>query len=250
MRCMERVELERMLAEGLSLAEMGRRVGLHEATIGYWLKKHRLSAVNRAKHASRGGVSRAHLEGLVQAGKSIAEIADELALSKATVRHWLNRYDLKTLAALGRRRRREALAASRLGADSVTMECRHHGRTDFVVDKRGYYRCRQCRSEAVVRRRRRVKRLLVAEAGGACAVCGYDRSVAALQFHHLDPSLKRREINARGAGIAIELLREEVRKCVLLCANCHAEVENGSIRLATREGSPYNSPEAPRNHPG
>ncbi len=231
-----------MLGEGLSLAEIGRRVGLHEATVGYWLKKHGLSAVHRRKHASRGGVDREELEALVQAGKSIAEIAAELERSKATVRHWLNRYDLKTSAALGRRRRREAIAASRVGAQSVPLDCRHHGRTEFVLDRRGYYRCRQCRSEAVARRRRRVKQLLIAEAGGACAVCGYARSAAALQFHHLDPALKRREINARGAAMAIDVLRAEARKCVLLCANCHAEVENGVVVLAAAQGTPYNGP--------
>jgi hypothetical protein len=177
-------------------------------------------------------------------------MAAELDRSKATVRHWLARYDLKTSAALGRRRRQEAIAAHRLGETSLAMDCRHHGRTEFVLDTREHYRCRRCRSEAVARRRRRVKRQLVAEAGGACAVCGYDRSVAALQFHHVDPALKRHEINARGAAIAIDLLRAEARKCVLLCANCHAEVENGSVQLAQLEISPYNGPESPRRHPG
>jgi transposase len=242
---MDRTSLERMLGEGRSLAEIGRLVGLHESTVGYWIKKHGLSAANKRRHARRGGVSRPTLTALVQSGRSIAEIAAELDLSKATVWHWLNRYDLKTSAALGRRRREEAVAASRMELTSVALDCRHHGRTEFVLDRRGYYRCRQCRSEAVVRRRRRVKQLLVAEAGGACAVCGYSRSAAALQFHHLDPSLKRREINARGAGMAIDLLREEARKCVLLCANCHAEVEAGVIDLAMARGSPYNEPLPP-----
>ena len=55
---MDRVELEGFLSEGLSLAEIGRRVGFHEATVGYWLQKHRLEAVNRPRHASKGGIQR------------------------------------------------------------------------------------------------------------------------------------------------------------------------------------------------
>jgi hypothetical protein len=50
----------------------------------------------------------------------------------------------------------------------------------------------------------------------------------ALHFHHLVPSEKRHEINAKGVAIALDKLRVEVRKCVLLCSNCHAEVEDGT----------------------
>lgn len=78
------------------------------------------------------------------------------------------------------------------------------------------------------RRRRRVKETLVQEAGGCCRICGYDRNMRALHFHHLVPSEKRHEINAKGVAIALDKLRVEVRKCVLLCSNCHAEVEDGT----------------------
>ena len=72
-----------------------------------------------------------------------------------------------------------------------------------------------------------MKALLVQEAGGACCICGYDRTMRALHFHHLEPSQKRHEINAKGAAIALAKLRIEAQKCVLLCSNCHAEVEDG-----------------------
>jgi hypothetical protein len=49
----------------------------------------------------------------------------------------------------------------------------------------------------------------------------------ALHFHHLDPSRKRLAINAKGVSLALETLRAEAQKCVLLCSNCHAEVEDG-----------------------
>jgi hypothetical protein len=55
----------------------------------------------------------------------------------------------------------------------------------------------------------------------------------ALHFHHLEPSQKRHEINAKGVAIALEKLRVEAQKCVLLCSNCHAEVESGTARVPT-----------------
>jgi hypothetical protein len=50
--------------------------------------------------------------------------------------------------------------------------------------------------------------------------------LAALEFHHVDPSAKEFGLAHRGAR-SIERLRAEARKCVLLCSNCHAEIENG-----------------------
>ncbi|MEO8690851.1 MAG: hypothetical protein ABI611_21875, partial [Solirubrobacteraceae bacterium] len=97
----------------------------------------------------------------------------------------------------------------------------------------GRYRCKLCRSEHVSARRRRVKRLLVEEAGGRCILCGYDRYTGALQFHHLDPSTKSFALSVQGVARSLEKARAEAAKCVLICANCHAEVEAGvaTIRL-------------------
>jgi hypothetical protein len=50
---MDRVSLEQMLGRGLSLAEIGRRFGRHEATVSYWLKQYGLEAANHETHAAR-----------------------------------------------------------------------------------------------------------------------------------------------------------------------------------------------------
>lgn len=71
MRCMDRTSLEQLLGRGLSLAEIGRRFDLHESTVGYWVEKHGLRAVNRDKFAARGGLAREELEPLVEEGASI-----------------------------------------------------------------------------------------------------------------------------------------------------------------------------------
>jgi hypothetical protein len=137
------------------------------------------------------------------------------------------------------------------------MTCKRHGETEFRLEGRGYYRCKRCRSEAVSRRRQKVKAILVAEAGGKCAICGYDRHVAALGFHHVDPGLKIMNVSARGVALALSTLRAEAEKCVLLCANCHAELENGAAELPIKYGesggagtgaeSPEKSPSIPSN---
>lgn len=51
-------------------------------------------------------------------------------------------------------------------------------------------------------------------------------------FHHLDPAANERGVAQNGMGRSIERLRAEVRKCVLLCSNYHAEVEDGMLAIS------------------
>lgn len=230
---MDKESLELLLARGLSVEEIGRRFGRHPSTVSYWMKKYGLVANHAGRHAARGAIARERLEELVDAGLSISEIAHAVDRSKATVRHWLGRYELRTLNAEARR---EFQGAKDAGFATVTMRCRRHGETEFGIEGRGYYRCKRCRSDSVARHRRRLKEMLVAEAGGACAICGYDRYLGALEFHHLDPSEKRLTISQNGATLSLDTLRTEARKCVLVCSNCHAEIESGAISIPARVG--------------
>jgi hypothetical protein len=90
------------------------------------------------------------------------------------------------------------------------------------------WRCTKCSAEAVTRRHQKIKEILVEEHGGCCAVCGYKRTVVNLHFHHVDPSKKSFAVNmARGKSLAA--FRAEAAKCVLVCANCHGEIEAALI---------------------
>jgi transposase len=237
---MDRASLEQLLDQGLSLAAIGQRFARHESTVSYWVEKHGLEAPKQGRRAARGGLERTELEALVNSGASIAQIAEAVDRSKPTVRHWLRRYGLKTQGSVGRRPAEQATVAKQAGLATVVMHCKVHGETGFSINGRGYYRCKRCRSEAVVRRRKKMKTILVEEAGGACCVCGYGRNMRALHFHHVEPSQKRHEINAKGVALALETLRAEARKCVLLCSNCHAEVEDGmtSVPIDALGGRP------------
>jgi transposase len=222
--------LENCLREELSLAEIARRTGRHESTVGYWVGKYGLTPVNRARHEARGSLPRPILIELISAGWSIRRIATAVDRSPTTVRHWLTEYKLSTKQA--KRIRSYAGRGARL-----VLECPRHGTTEFQRRGGGGYRCLKCRSEAVSGRRRRVKEVLVAEAGGACLLCGYGRCVGALHFHHVDPSAKRFAVSQRGVSRSLARAREEAAKCVLLCGNCHAEVEAGVRPLPLAGGS-------------
>jgi transposase len=230
---MKKEELERYLAEGLSLEQIGQRVGLEKSTVSYHLKKHGLQPVHQAKYASKGGIAREVLQPMVQEGISAGTMARRLDRSYSTVRHWLKRYGLWPLPATIRRG--EARLARERGLRYVELECSKHGRTKFILEGRGYHRCTRCRAERVSEWRRRVKRRLMESAGGGCFLCGYHRYPGALQFHHLEPAKKSFSISREGVTRSFAELRAEAEKCVLLCANCHAEVEGGFTTLAAEQ---------------
>jgi predicted transcriptional regulator len=215
------------LEQGLSLPQIGELVGRPAPTVGYWVSKYGLVANGRDKYTPRGALDAQELEELIEHGLTLQRIAKELNVSEWTVRYWIERYKLPRPAEI---RREHILGALR--TRSAKRYCPHHGTAELFVDRLGHRaQCKQCRSEAVARRRRKVKRILVDEAGGKCARCGYDRCQAALQFHHLDPASKSFGIAGKGFTRSIDELRAEASKCILLCANCHAEVEAGLVRL-------------------
>src|SRR6185436_15823652 len=111
----------------------------------------------------------------------------------------------------------------------MLKECKKHGVTEHAErnHRKGTYRCKKCTSEAVSKHRKDKRKKLVEAAGGKCSMCGYDKCIQALHFHHLDPSTKLFEISGKGQTYSIERMRKEVEKCVLLCSNCHTEVEAG-----------------------
>jgi hypothetical protein len=174
-------------------------------------------------------IPREQLEPLVLQGLTIAMIAQSLGTSPQSVQRAIDRLGLPKPIEVRRRLITDAL---RKGRRSLVRECRRHGITEFaIVGSESRLHCKRCRAEAVARRRRRIKEQLVAEAGGACIICGYDRCINALEHHHRDPKTKLFGLAQQGVTRSIEEVRREAAKCALLCANCHAEVEAGVTKL-------------------
>lgn len=221
----DRQYLREQFDAGLSLEQIGRDMGLHPSTVAYWAKKYGVNSQNAQRFTARGTPDKAALQRLVEDGATLQQIARELDRSISTVRYWLSEWQIDRRS-LGRR------ADPAVDPTIVERKCRRHGVTSYRLEGRGYYRCLLCRQERVSEWRRRVKRTLIEEAGGACVLCGYSACAAALQFHHVDPSQKAFELSHDGVARNIKLARAEAAKCVLLCANCHAEVENGHRPLS------------------
>jgi transposase-like protein len=226
--------LARRLDDGASYEAIAREAGCSPSKVSYWAAKHGLSSAHTRRHAARGGIDEQLLRQMVGEGASIRAIARAMDRGPSTIRHWLAKLELRTPAAV---RVAEGRVARESGVKEPILTCPAHGATRHVRRDDGF-RCAQCRSDHVTERRRRVKLQLVQEAGGACSICGYDRYPGALQFHHADPTVKAFGISGRGVTRALEAARAEARKCILLCANCHAEVERGITDLPVRSIPP------------
>lgn len=110
-------------------------------------------------------------------------------------------------------------------------KCRVHGQVEFANYRNGsrtVWRCKKCCADAVTRRHQKVRGILIEEAGGRCSICGYDRCTANLHFHHVQPELKSFNMDM-GRGKSLAAYQAEARKCVLVCANCHGEIESGVV---------------------
>jgi hypothetical protein len=85
--------------------------------------------------------------------------------------------------------------------------------------------------QAVKNRRKKLREMARASMGGKCMICGYEKCQRALSFHHLDPSKKEFDLPSKGLTRSWKRIEEEIKKCVLVCANCHMEIHEGITQL-------------------
>lgn len=108
-------------------------------------------------------------------------------------------------------------------------ECKVHGESKYREYSEGKnkksFRCLKCRAESIKRIYNGKKEKAVTYLGGECTKCGYKKCLAALEFHHLDPS-KKDITPAKVLNRSWENIKKEIDKCILLCSNCHKEEHN------------------------
>jgi hypothetical protein len=79
-------------------------------------------------------------------------------------------------------------------------------------------------SESVMRSQRRKKQHAVDVFGGKCCICGYNKCIEALDFHHLNKAEKEESPSKIILRWSFEKAKIELDKCILVCANCHREI--------------------------
>ena len=74
------------------------------------------------------------------------------------------------------------------------------------------------------RLREATKHFLMSPANGACQLCGYNKHIGGLSFHHIDPKAKKFILSGMRLTYNLHKLILEASKCNLVCHNCHSEI--------------------------
>ena len=107
--------------------------------------------------------------------------------------------------------------------EKLLKECMKHGITEHAYYS-GKLKCKKCMVEYDYNKRHKIKSILVEYKGGKCEICGYDKCINALDFHHINSQEKKFALNSANYNKSLSSLKEESDKCILVCANCHREI--------------------------
>lgn len=154
------------------------------------------------------------LEELVNQNLSSREIAKRLDMSQTNIRYWLKKFNLTTI-----KKSKDDLC-------KVCLICNiNKSKAEFytLANSKTFSYCISCERKRAIQRQQDFKIACVKYKGGKCIYCGYNKSFAALDFHHLDPNQKDFGIAQVKKLILNNEIKNELDKCILLCANCHRE---------------------------
>jgi len=160
-----------------------------------------------------------NLQKYIEETCSINDIAVAEGKGRSTVRYWMKKYGLQTK----RQMRNKGYHKER--------KCSYCGTTDeskFYGHKRTI--CGKCHCKYTLKKGQEKRRYAIELLGGKCVHCGFDKWDCSLDFHHLDPKKKDSTFaNLRGwSRVRIE---KEMKKCILLCSNCHRAVHYREVKL-------------------
>lgn len=166
-------------------------------------------------------MNREYLENKLAEGFSANHIAKEVNMTGAGVRYWMKKWDLQS-----QHQSIQEKACYRTDTHKQCPKCNEVKTLDnFDKRKNGNIQsyCRKCFNDNRYTLLKQHKRTLVAEFGGCCSKCGYNKNYSALEFHHLESKEKDFQLASARTTNLIKL-RKEAEKCILVCSNCHKEI--------------------------
>ncbi len=169
---------------------------------------------------------------------SIREISTLTSKSYTTIRYWLEKFQLDSIPnrSSGCLQCGKILKGRQINFCSKKCKATHGNKNHQSSQKQ--------KQRGVDK-----KIKLINLKGGKCEKCNYNKNYAALQFHHINPEEKDSGLDLRKlSNCKWEWCLEEVKKCQLLCANCHAETHHPSFereKLVVNAGS---APDASTDH--
>lgn len=161
------------------------------------------------------------------------KIAKVLNMSQTTIRYWLKKYNLKTSpsSTYGNELKKKC----KIGDERICPKCNKKllvCKENFYIKPNGSVHswCKKCNNTITYQKQKQMKLDAVNYKGGKCKICGYDKYVGALDFHHINPSQKDYAISSLKT-YTWNTIKKELDKCICVCKNCHAEIHAGIIEI-------------------
>ena len=96
-------------------------------------------------------------------------------------------------------------------------------------------------SATVIEFVKRRKENLIKVFGSKCCICGFNKWQSALEFHHINPEEKEFGLTTSSTTKAIEKQLEEMKKCILVCSNCHRGIHSNNLTIPENWKDFYNN---------
>ena len=163
-------------------------------------------------------ITKEQLQDLYKQGLSMVKAAQELNVSYVTIVRYTKKYGLKS-------------KYTKSNQNIVNKPCRICGAINYKTPSsyQGNI-CITCSGQKSKEKNLKRKLEFLALKGNKCQICGYDKYYGALEFHHIkskDKSINHQSLTQHSK----ELILEELKKCILVCSNCHREIHANLIQL-------------------
>ena len=156
------------------------------------------------------------LSPIIKSGKSSRKLAIMLGISQTTLLYRLKKCNLKLLG--NKNVDNTCYYCGILLSDTRSNFCSSQHKSLYYKDNNNYYINKYNNGK-------NKRNFLINYFKNSCSICGYNKNSAALVFHHIEPKNKKFNITLKNCMTkSIDELQQEASKCILLCANCHAEL--------------------------
>jgi len=101
---------------------------------------------------------------------------------------------------------------------------------EYIYIRAKGHTLKHCSSCVTTLRRYKRKKEWVDYKGGGCCICGYNKCLQALDFHHINPDKKKFGISNSYMKSDKDIYNE-LDKTVCICNRCHMEYHAGLIQI-------------------
>lgn len=168
------------------------------------------------------------LKNLLEEGLSLRQLAEQTNKSQTSIRHWIKKFGLK-LKRGPKGLKPKDFCFPRKCACGETDPKKFYGHKTTV--------CAKCHSKYTLEKGHENRLYMLEKLGSKCsnANCGFDKYKSSLDVHHIDPAEKDPAFSTIRYWTK-EKIDVELKKCVLLCKNCHAAYHAGELVLEIHSG--------------